>query len=133
MDSKKNNSLYDILNPNSKIFEDRKKPRYIKPNRYFKNIIIIPTFLLKCEHISDGAKLLFGLLCRFCGKNAWCWPRQDKLAEELGVSTRTLSKYVKELVTAGLIYSEKRAFGKSNKYYLLHEENYEPAIRKNLH
>ena len=57
----------------------------------------MPDSILRSKELSPGAKLLYGRLCRFVGKNLYCWPSVAKLASLLGVSDRQIQNYFKEL------------------------------------
>ncbi len=72
------------------------------PWRFFRGVFI-PQSILKQFKIPQGAKVLYGLLCRFSGKDGNCFPRQERLAEELGVTIRTVQRWLCRLQTEQLI------------------------------
>jgi biotin operon repressor len=79
----------------------------------------VPTQLLQSVEISDGAKLAYGLLRKFAGKDGACFPLQSTLARELGCKTRTVNKYIKELKGSKLIEVKRRGRGRSLSYVFL--------------
>lgn len=79
----------------------------------------VPTQLLQSVEISDGAKLAYGLLRKFAGKDGACFPLQSTLARQLGCKTRTAHKYINELKRAGLISVKRRGRGRSLSYAFL--------------
>lgn len=62
--------------------------------------------ILKCRDISDGAKLFYGHITRYTHDDGICWETNQTLAEDLGLSERTVSRYVSELEAAGFILVE---------------------------
>ena len=72
-----------------------------------------------CNHaLSDGAKTLFGLLIWRQGKNAGAWPSLNSMAEDLGVTPRTIQNRLRELEEHGYLHIRERP-GRSNYYRLL--------------
>ncbi|WP_300802491.1 helix-turn-helix domain-containing protein [uncultured Desulfovibrio sp.] len=63
---------------------------------------ILPTFVLKLR-ISQGAKIMYALLCNYAGEKDRCWPSQGTLAEGMGCSVSTVKNYIRELQEAGLL------------------------------
>ncbi len=83
--------------------------------------IVIPCFFEKLEtqEVSLVARCMYGLLSQLSGKSDRCWPSQKYLAERLGVSIRTIQKYLKELVQLGFIAIISGHDGETNTYQLL--------------
>lgn len=78
----------------------------------------VPNFLLDTNLISPGAKLAYALLLRYAWQNDYCYPGQERLAADMGVTSRSLITYLKELAKVGFIVIERRGQGKSNVYEL---------------
>jgi hypothetical protein len=57
----------------------------------------IPDWLIVHPDVSQGAKLFFGHLTEWTGIEPDDWPPLAQLASELGVSKRTIRRYVEEL------------------------------------
>lgn len=84
---------------------------------------VIPNWLMKRTEISLGAKICYGRLMQFAGKRGVCWPKQQTLATEIGVSLRSVADYIKELYDNNLITSEQlKNPGAPKKYYFLMHE-----------
>lgn len=73
---------------------------------------ITSSFLMnwKDHDASDGALRLLLHLRLYADMNPddQCWPGYDRLAEELGVSEKTIARYVKELHAHGLVRVQNR-------------------------
>lgn len=63
---------------------------------------ILPSFVLRLR-ISQGAKIMYALLCNFAGEKDRCWPSQGTLADGMGCSVNTIKNYIRELQEAGLL------------------------------
>lgn len=81
----------------------------------------VPNALMRWNGVSPGAKLAYARLAQFAGEDGECFPSQETLASELGVSVVQVKRYVKELVTANLLRVERpqgrdRLAHKNNRY-----------------
>lgn len=65
--------------------------------------IWIPDALARCRWLSAGAKLAYGRLARYAGREGKCYPSIAALARELGVCQRQAQRYLRELERARLI------------------------------
>jgi hypothetical protein len=74
------------------------------PWRLFHGLFV-QTWLARrpVKEISPGAKLVFGRLCQYAGRDGQAWPSHADLAAELGYSPRQARRLVTELVSLGLI------------------------------
>jgi len=93
-------------------------PRRINPWRKFIGSIV-PNWLQCRREINQGAKLAYARLAQYAGKDGACFPKQETLAVELGVSERTANEYVRTLVRLGLIETDRPGRGLSNRYFFL--------------
>jgi hypothetical protein len=93
-------------------------PRRINPWRMFVGSMI-PNWLQCRREINQGAKLAYARLAQHAGRDGECFPKQETLAAELGVSERTANEYVRTLVKFRLIEKERPGLGRSNRYYFL--------------
>jgi hypothetical protein len=91
----------------------------------FRSYIVIPDAILKHSELSSGAKICYGRLLLYAGKQCRCYPRVTSLATELGVSDRSIQLYLKELETQRLIRREQREGRKSNHFDFLWHEIFE--------
>ncbi|MCP4317903.1 MAG: helix-turn-helix domain-containing protein [Hyphomicrobiales bacterium] len=76
----------------------------------------IPNVILKSSKISGGAKLAYAMLLSYAMQKDECFPGQDRLGVDMGVSRQTANQYVKELELKGFINIRRRGQGKSNLY-----------------
>lgn len=67
--------------------------------------IFIPEALVKVNYklLSPGAKLCYGRLARFAGKDGKCYPSMETLGRELGVTGRQARSYLSELESEKLV------------------------------
>ena len=94
---------------------------YINPWRMFIGAFI-PNWLLDRREVSLGAKLVYARLCQYAGRNGQAWPRQDLLAQEIGLKRRQVIRYLKELREHRLIEVTQIGLGRTNVYrFLAHE------------
>jgi len=102
-----------------KIKNNPKKEERYNPYRKFLGAFT-PNWLLRhtIKEISWGAKATFGRLTEFAGVNGKCFPPIDLISNELGVSERTIQRYIRELKQLKLIEIARRP-GSSNEYHFL--------------
>jgi len=88
------------------------------PYQMFKKNLLIPSSLasIPVASLSQGAKLTFGRLRMYAGKNAQAFPKRKTLAKQIGCSTRQVDNYIKELVELGVISTKRIGLGRSNRY-----------------
>ena len=63
--------------------------------------------ILESREISDGAKLFYAQVSRRTNALGYCWASNKTLSEDLGISERTVSRYVAELEAEGFIMTEQ--------------------------
>ena len=76
----------------------------------------VPNFILKDPNISVGAKIAYAMFLSYAWHNDSCFPGQDRLAEDMGMSRSRVTEFVGELQRAGLVTIERRGQGKTNIY-----------------
>jgi hypothetical protein len=81
-----------------------------------KGFTAVPNFILKSKALSVGAKLTYAMLLQYAREENECFPGQDRLAEDLGSTDRSVRTWLKELKAARLVTSKQRGQGKSNIY-----------------
>jgi hypothetical protein len=69
--------------------------------------------------LSYPAKITYGRLIRYAGENGYAFPKQEKIAQEIGAETRSVKRYLKDLVVFGLIEAAQRGKKRSNVYFFL--------------
>ena len=80
---------------------------------------MIRNWFVCLNEISQGAKLAYARLAQYAGKDGECYPKQETLAYELGVSERTARKYVHELVEFELTEIDRPGLRAANSYFFL--------------
>lgn len=65
----------------------------------------MPDFVLK-QKIGSNAKLVYASLARYAGSDGRCYPSQDRIAEDLQMSRSVVSRAIKELESASLIFKD---------------------------
>lgn len=76
----------------------------------------IPNAILKATNLSGGAKLAYAMLLSYAMGHDQCFPGQDRLGVDMGVSRQTANQYIKELNDKGYINIKRRGQGRSNLY-----------------
>ena len=79
----------------------------------------VPNFVLESERISPGAKLVYTMLLKYAWHNDYCYPGQERLAKDMGVTSRSVITYMQELEREEFVVVERRGQGKPNMYELL--------------
>ena len=80
---------------------------------------VVPNWLARRTKISHGAKLCYGRLVQYNGRDGRCNPRESVLASELGVSERQCRRLLAQLQRCGLIAIRQRGLRLSNSYSFL--------------
>lgn len=80
----------------------------------------IPLEVLRRRDLSDGAKLLYGLLCAYQRRTAPAAlePTVDELAEALGTSVRSVQRQIAALAAAGILERSHGGGGRGSRQIL---------------
>jgi hypothetical protein len=78
----------------------------------------VPNFILTNKDLSVGAKLYYAMLLKYARENDFCFPGQQRLAEDMGSAERSVRTYQKELEDLGFLEVTQRGLGKTNLYKL---------------
>jgi len=76
----------------------------------------VPNFILRNPTLSLGAKVTYAMLISYGWHNDFCFPGQDRLATDMGMSRSRTTEFVTELERAQLITIQRRGQGKTNIY-----------------
>jgi len=76
----------------------------------------VPNFILKDPALSVGAKVAYAMFLSYAWNNDSCFPGQDKLAADMGMSRPRVTQLISELQDAGLVSIQRRGLGKTNIY-----------------
>lgn len=92
--------------------EDKKIPQHVK----------LPNSLTQVKHLKPMEVLTYVGIRRYMNKK--CFPSQEKLSKDLGISVQTINKNIKKLVIEGLISIRKvpGSRGSHNEYTFINPE-----------
>ena len=76
----------------------------------------IPNFILRNPNLSAGAKVAYSLFLSYAWHNDSCFPGQDRLADDMGMSRVRVTQLIAELELAGMVTIQRRGQGKTNLY-----------------
>ena len=83
-------------------------------------------FFIDDEYLNGAAKIvgIFGTgvyiaLCRYANEEQSCFPSQERMAEQLGVSLASIKRGLKSLEKHNIITKKRIGKGKNNEYWLL--------------
>ena len=76
----------------------------------------IPNFILTNGNLSLGAKIVYSMFLHYAWHKDSCFPGQDRLADDMGMSKSRVNEFIKELERAGLVEITRRGQGKTNMY-----------------
>ena len=79
----------------------------------------LPRFILKDKRLSFGARLTYAVLLSYAWQEGSCFPGQDRMSVDLGVTRRAISKYLVELKNLEYVNWKRRGLGRTNIYYIL--------------
>ena len=88
------------------------------------NLLLTGIRVLTAAH-KPGAVALYAALVIRCGDKGVCWPNQETLCADVGVSEATIKRRVADLVAAGLVMVQRRR-NKSQLYRLTRLAGWEP-------
>ena len=66
--------------------------------------------------LSPGAKLAYTMLLSYAWYNDYCFPGQDRLGADMGVTRVTANTYIQELAKKGFINVTRQGQGRTNLY-----------------
>jgi hypothetical protein len=89
----------------------------------------VPNFILRDSNLSPGAKVTYAMFLSYAWHNDSCFPGQDRLAEDMGMSRSRVTEFVGELERSALISIQRRGQGKTN-LYTVHFQ-VQPAVDNN--
>src|SRR5437016_5314780 len=76
----------------------------------------VPNFVLKSKDLSSGDKLAFAMLLSYAWQNDYCFPGQQRLAQDMGLHETNVRKHLKSLEAHGLLTIQRRGQGTTNTY-----------------
>ena len=79
----------------------------------------VPNVIQNDPNLELGEKAVYAQFLQYAWHHDYCFPSQDRIAKNLGVSRTLVTKFVAGLAKKGLLTIERRGLGKTN-YYTLH-------------
>ena len=76
----------------------------------------VPNFILRDGNLSAGAKVVYSMFLSYAWNNDHCFPGQERLAEDMGMSRSRVTEFVSELERAGMVEIQRRGQGRTNIY-----------------
>ena len=83
-----------------------------------KGFTQVPNHVLVSARLSPGSKLAYAMLLKYAWQNDRCFPGQERLAKDMGVTDRSVRTYLQELERQRFITIKQRGLGKPNLYEL---------------
>ena len=83
-----------------------------------KGFTQVPNALLRHKSVSPGAKLVYTMLLSYAWQNDFCFPGQETLAKDMGVTSRSVRTYLKELEAKKFLTIQQQGQGRVNIYHL---------------
>lgn len=93
--------------------------------------ISIPDCIARHKKLSSTAKLAYGRLMKYAGKDGMCYPATKSVGDEIGRSGRQVASAVLELETEGLLKRIPR-LGQSNAYQFIWHALYEGQTKQDV-
>lgn len=94
------------------------KPKKSQPASVDRGFTQVPNSVIKDVSLSRGARLLYVILSSYSWDKDFCYPAQETLAREIGLTDRQVRSLLKELEAAGYIGIRKRGYESPNVYIL---------------
>src|SRR4051794_23110281 len=89
--------------------------------------VLLPRTLLHAPGLSRDAKLLYAVLLSYAWQAGSCFPGYARPQADLGCGINQVTKYLRELESAGLVTRRRRGLGKTT-LYTLHDPPAPPKI-----
>ena len=83
-----------------------------------KGFTQVPNHVLVSSKLSPGAKLTYAMLLKYAWQNDCCFPGQELLATDMGVTRQSTNAYIQELQREQFITIKRRGQGRPNLYEL---------------
>lgn len=76
----------------------------------------VPNFILKSKILNAGDKVAYSMLLSYAWSRDYCFPGQQTLASDMGLTERSVRTHLKALELAGFLSIKQRGQGKTNLY-----------------
>src|SRR6266568_6648913 len=71
----------------------------------------VPNFIRRNPDLSVGAKVVYAMFLSYAWNNDSCFPGQERMAEDMGMSVSRVNEFIKTLESAGFIEIIRRGQG----------------------
>lgn len=78
----------------------------------------VPNAILQNKDLSPGAKITYSMLLKYAWEKEKCFPGQERLADDIGISKRSVITFLKEIEKIGYLETKRRGRGLTNIYIL---------------
>jgi len=99
---------------------DRKETKTLifQDKRMQRGFAAVPRIILRDSSIPAAERLLYALLLDYAWQDGECFPGQDRLASDMGVSERQIRTLLKSLKKRKLISIKRQGLNKPNIYII---------------
>ena len=114
------NKEYSLKNTHSRDQQDTSKQRTLifKDANIRKGFAQVPNVVLRDHSLSTSLKVLYALLLSYAWQNDECFPGQDILSENMGLTVRSITTLLNQLKAKKLIGWKRQGLGKVNIYHI---------------
>ena len=78
------------------------------------DFVMVPVWVLRNNNLDSADKLLYGIILSYSQKEGYCYASNSHLSEMMNCSSRTLQRYIRNLINNGLI--DRKVIYKNNSY-----------------
>ena len=78
----------------------------------------IPNRILESADLSLGARMAYAMLLKYAWQDDFCFPAQESIAKDLGVTDRSVRTFLKELRDGHFITWKQQGLNRPNIYFL---------------
>jgi DNA-binding MarR family transcriptional regulator len=78
----------------------------------------VQNFILRNDALTVGEKITFAMFLSYAWHNEHCFPGQEKLAHDIGITRQSVNTFIKGLEKKGFLTIKRRGLGKTNIYTL---------------
>jgi hypothetical protein len=79
---------------------------------------VFPNAILRNGKITIGARMTYGMLLSYGWQKDFCFPAQEQLAKDLGISDRSVRTHLSELRELGLVSWKQQGLNRPNIYFI---------------
>jgi hypothetical protein len=87
-----------------------------------------PNYILRDKTLSFGARLTFAVLLSYAWQEGSCFPGQQRMAQDLGTTDRSIRTFLGELKARGYVDWRQQGLHRPNIYYILDYKPIDPAV-----